>query len=93
MRITNAGNISCTGSIGCVDISTSGGALVGTYLGIANSTPQSMLHIGNCTVPGSAPVIIFGKNTGGGNRIVSFFLNFLYSFEHYTPFFHLCNII
>ena len=34
MRITNAGNISCTGSIGCVGISTSGGALFGTSLGI-----------------------------------------------------------
>ncbi len=40
MRITNVGNISCTGSIGCVGISTSGGASVGTYLGISNSTPQ-----------------------------------------------------
>jgi hypothetical protein len=42
MRITNPGNISCTGSIGCVGISTSGGALIGTYLGIANSSPLSM---------------------------------------------------
>ena len=39
-------------------------------VGINNTTtPQSMLHIGNCTVSGSAPVIIFGKNlSGGGNR-------------------------
>ena len=69
MRITIVGNISCTWSIGCVGISTSGGALVVTYFGVSNSTPQSMLHLGNCTVPGSAPVIIFGKNvSGGGNR-------------------------
>ncbi len=27
-----------------------------------------MLHLGNCDVVGSAPVIIYGKNTGGGNR-------------------------
>ena len=27
-----------------------------------------MLHLGNCTVAGSAPVIVFGKNTGGGSR-------------------------
>ena len=59
MRITNVGNISCTGSIACFGISTRGCALVGTYLGISNSTPQSILHLGNCTVPGSAPVIIF----------------------------------
>ena len=25
-----------------------------------------MLHLGNCTVTGSAPVIIFGKNNGAG---------------------------
>jgi hypothetical protein len=69
MRITNVGNISCTRSIGCVGISTSGGALVVTYLGISNSIPQSRLHLGNRTVPGSAPVIIFGKILSGeGNR-------------------------
>jgi hypothetical protein len=27
-----------------------------------------MLHLGSCDVVGSAPVIIFGKNTGGGSR-------------------------
>ena len=37
-------------------------------VGIGNTSPQSMLHLGNCTVAGSAPVIIFGKNTGGGAR-------------------------
>ena len=37
-------------------------------VGIANTAPLSMLHLGNCTVPGSAPVIVFGKNSGGGNR-------------------------
>ena len=39
MTITSAGNVSCTGSIGCTGISTSGGALIGTYMGIANSSP------------------------------------------------------
>jgi len=29
-----------------------------------------MLHLRNCTVAGSAPVIVFGKNTGGGSRII-----------------------
>jgi hypothetical protein len=59
MRITNAGNVSCTGSIGCVGISASGGCpqVIGSYLGIKNSTPLSMLHLGNCTVLNSAPVI------------------------------------
>jgi hypothetical protein len=38
-------------------------------VGINNRTPLSMLHLGNCTVPGSAPVIVFGKSiSGGGNR-------------------------
>ena len=29
-------------------------------IGVANTNPQSMLHLGNCEVPGSAPVIVFG---------------------------------
>ena len=38
-------------------------------IGVNNTTPLSMLHLGNCPVPGSAPVIVFGKNvSGGGNR-------------------------
>ena len=37
-------------------------------IGVLNLFPQSMLHLGNCESVGSAPVIIFGKNTGGGNR-------------------------
>jgi hypothetical protein len=56
------------GSIGCVGVSASGGMLIGTYLGIQNTTPLSILHLGNCTVTNSAPVIVFGKNTGGGSR-------------------------
>ena len=39
-----------------------------TRVGIANNTPQSMLHIGNSEVVGSAPVILFGKNNGSGSR-------------------------
>jgi hypothetical protein len=37
-------------------------------VGINNTNPQSYLHLGNCEVTGSAPVIVFGKNTGGGAR-------------------------
>ena len=37
-------------------------------VGISNSDPQSTLHLGNCTVANSAPVIIFGKNINGGFR-------------------------
>jgi hypothetical protein len=66
--ITSLGNVSCSGSIGCVGVSASGGMRIGSNLGFQNSTPLSMLHLGNCTVAGSAPVIIFGKNTGGGSR-------------------------
>ena len=33
MRITSAGNVSCTGSIGCVGVSASGGMRIGTNLG------------------------------------------------------------
>ncbi len=61
MRITRAGNVGCTGSIGCVGVSASGGMRIGTNLGIQNTNPQSMdLN--------SAPVIIFGKNNGPGFR-------------------------
>ncbi len=68
MRITNAGNVACTGSIGCVGVSASGGMRIGTNLSIQNTNPQSMLHLGNCEVLNSAPVIIFGKNNGPGFR-------------------------
>ena len=37
-------------------------------IGIQNTNPQSMLHLGNCEVFGSAPVIVFGKNNGPGFR-------------------------
>jgi hypothetical protein len=63
--ITNLGNVSCTGSIGCVGVSTTGGMRIGSNLGIQNSAPLSMLHLGNCTVLNSAPVIVFGKNVNG----------------------------
>jgi hypothetical protein len=68
MRITSVGNVSCTGSIGCVGVSASGGIRIGSNLGIQNSSPLSMLHLGNCTVTNSSPVLIFGKNTGSGFR-------------------------
>jgi hypothetical protein len=58
MIITNAGNVVCTGSIGCVGVSASGGMRIGSSLGIPNTNPQSMLHLGNCEVINSAPVII-----------------------------------
>jgi hypothetical protein len=65
MRITRLENVSCTGSIGCVGVSASGGMRIGSNLGIQNSTPLSMLYLGNCTVTNSAPVIVFGKNVNG----------------------------
>jgi hypothetical protein len=67
MRITNAGNVSCTGSIGCVGVSASGGMLIGTNLGSQNTTPWTPLNIGDCSVANSNGVINFGKRdvTGG----------------------------
>ena len=41
---------------------------VGTNVGVQNTNPQSYLHLGNCDVLGSAPVILFGKNNGPGFR-------------------------
>jgi hypothetical protein len=34
-------------------------------VGISNSDPLWMLHLGNCTVLNSAPVVVFGKNING----------------------------
>ncbi len=39
MRITSAGNVACTGSIGCVGVFASGGMRIGSNLGIQNSSP------------------------------------------------------
>ena len=44
-------------------------------VGINNRTPLSMLHLGNCTVINSAPVIVFGKNvnnTGFRNAFMGY---------------------
>jgi hypothetical protein len=40
----------------------------GGRIGVANTNPQSMLHLGNCEVLNSAPAIIFDKNNGPGFR-------------------------
>ena len=37
----------------------------GGRVGIGNTNPQSYLHLGNCEVANSAPVIVFGKNVNG----------------------------
>jgi hypothetical protein len=50
-------------------------------IGVLNLFPQSMLHLGNCEVVGSVPVIIFGKNSGRGWRN---------SFVGYTDTFFFC---
>ena len=44
-------------------------------VGIANTAPLSMLHLGNCTVANSSPVIVFGKNvnnTGSRNAFMGY---------------------
>ena len=66
MRITNAGNVSCTGSIGCVGVSASGACLIGTYLGVGNTAPWLELNLGNVSVAGSSGSMAFGKNNGAG---------------------------
>ena len=71
--LTSGGNITCP-AITCSSSSTAlyvsggGNAIFSGKIGVLNLFPQSMLHLGNCESVGSAPVIIFGKNTGGGNR-------------------------
>jgi len=55
------------GSYGIL-IDTNNNVNMNGRVGISNTNPQSMLHLGNCEVFGSAPVIIFGKNNGPGFR-------------------------
>ena len=62
MRITNAGNISCTGSIGCNSISLSNACIVAGNVGIKNDNPWAHLNLGNVNVGGSSGEIVFGKN-------------------------------
>jgi hypothetical protein len=50
------------------NVNMKGKLIVNGRVGISNTNPQSMLHLGNCEVFGSAPVIIFGKNNGPGFR-------------------------
>jgi hypothetical protein len=66
MRITNAGNVSCTGSISCTGIYASGTGIIGNYLGVGNATPWLELNLGDVSVGGSSGSMAFGKNNGGG---------------------------
>ncbi len=50
MRITNAGNVSCTGSISCNSISLSNACIVAGNVGIRNANPWGDLNLGNCDV-------------------------------------------
>ena len=67
VRITSAGNVSCTGSIGCAGISTSGSSLIGSFLGIQNTNPWAPLNIGDCSAATDG-FINFGKNSGGSRN-------------------------
>jgi hypothetical protein len=66
--ITSCGNISCTGSISCHNISLSNACIVADNVGINNSSPWGDFNIGNCAVVGSSGHVVFGKNNGAGNR-------------------------
>jgi hypothetical protein len=51
-------------------------------VGVNNTDPQSMLHLGNSDVSGSNPAIVFGKrladNTGSRNAFISYTDNFIF---------------
>ncbi len=58
----------------------------GGRIGVANTNPQSMLHLGNCEVPGSAPVFVFGKNNAGNgfrNAFMGYTENFFFVIGDY----------
>jgi hypothetical protein len=55
-------------------------------IGVANTNPQSMLHLGNCEVINSAPVIVFGKNVnnvGFRNAFMGYTDNFFFVIGDY----------
>jgi hypothetical protein len=55
-------------------------------IGVANTNPQSMLHLGNCEVINSAPVIVFGKNvnnTGFRNAFMGYTDSFFFVIGDY----------
>jgi len=69
----NSSNITCpaitlTNSSTAIYVNGGGNSIFTGKIGVSNLFPQSMLHLGSCDVSGSAPVIVFGKNTGSGYR-------------------------
>ncbi len=74
------------GAINYVGVSASGGMRIGSDLGIQNPTPLSMLHLGNCTVLNSSPVIVFGKNvnnSGFRNAYIRYTNSFYFTLGDY----------
>ena len=81
--IDGSGNTSCTGTltsgmitcpaITCTSTTTGlyvsgGNSVLNGNVGIKNLFPWTGLNIGDCSVVGSSGQIVFGKNSGGGNR-------------------------
>jgi hypothetical protein len=65
--LTTIGNISCpaiscNGTTTALYVNGGGNSIFSGKLGVSNAFPQSILHLGNCDIADSAPVIIFGKN-------------------------------
>ena len=58
----------CSGSVTALFASGGGNALFSGKIGVLNMFPQSMMHLGNCESANSSPVIMFGKNNGGGGN-------------------------
>jgi hypothetical protein len=67
-NIDSSGNVYCPGLISCNSISLSNACIVAGNVGIKNASPWGDLNIGNCAVVGSSGHVVFGKNSGGGNR-------------------------
>ena len=66
-QTSDTNNVSASTYKNICTMNTNGVVLNGR-VGVNNTTPLSMLHLGNCTVANSAPVIVFGKNVNGGYR-------------------------
>ena len=50
-------------------------------MGFGNTNPQSYLHLGNCDLAGSSPVLLFGKRLSNNSGFRTAFFGYDTSFN------------
>ena len=85
MRITNAGNVSCTGNFTCNDtvncnkIYSNQLSVLSGNVGINNTTPWAPLNIGNSDIYSDGYIVFAKNNLGNRNCRVGYNSNFGFS--------------